>query len=428
MSLRRFAASAAVALFPLGFAGAEDWARLRGPNGTGVVAEATPVKFTAKDLIWKTAIPGVGHGSPIVVGERVFLQSSSADSKTRSLYCLGAKSGKIEWSQAVGGQKADAIHKKNTPASSTPASDGKCVFASVWDGSAIALYAYDITEGKLIWRTALGAFSGAHGAGHSPMVYEGVVYLNIDSDSSAKLVAVDAKLGTEPWKADRLKERASYTTPMILEAKGKPAQLLLGTSTTVDSYDPRTGKVNWTYTVGTKLRAVGQPILAGGNLVTYMGEGGKGRHMVSVKTDGSGDVSKTAKAWELNDASKTPYVPSALAHGDHIYWVNDTGFAGCLEAETGKIVWYERCCSKGVSSSPILVKEGVASSPIPVKDAILVFDEDGKAVAFRASPKGFEKLGESTLGEAVLSSPAAAGGRLFVRGAEHLFCFGPKGS
>jgi outer membrane protein assembly factor BamB len=416
MSLRRFAAYASVALFPLGFAGAEDWARLRGPNGTGVVAEATPVKFTAKDQLWKTAIPGVGHGSPIVVGERVFIQSSSADSKTRSLYCLGAKSGTIEWTKSVGGQKADSIHKKNTPASSTPASDGTNVYASVWDGSAITLFAYDLM-GKELWNTPLGTFSGAHGAGHSPMVYDGVVYLNIDSDSSAKLVALDAKTGAEKWKADRLKERASYTTPMILEAKGKPAQVLLGTSTTVDSYDPKTGKVNWTFAVGTKLRAVGQPILAAGNLVTYMGEGGKGRHMVSVKTDGSGDVTETGKAWELNDASKTPYVPSALAHGDHIYWVNDTGFAGCIEAKTGKIVWYERCCSKGVSSSPILVK-----------DVVLVFDEDGKAVAFRASPKGFEKLGESALGEAVLSSPAAAGGRLYVRGAEHLFCFGPKGS
>ena len=415
MSLRRFAAFACVAVLPLGFAGAEDWARLRGPNGTGVVAEATPVKFTAKDQLWKTAIPGVGHGSPIVVGERVFIQSSSSDSKTRSLHCLGAKSGKVEWTKSIGGQKADSMHKKNTPASSTPASDGRSVYASVWDGSALALYAYDFS-GRELWTAPLGTFSGAHGAGHSPMVFDGVVYLNIDSDASARLVALDAKTGEPKWKADRLKERASYTTPMILEAKGKPVQLLLGTSTTVDSYDPKTGKVNWTCTVGTKLRAVGQPILAAGNLVTYMGEGGKGRHMVSVKTDGSGDVTKTGKAWEISDASTTPYVPSALASGDHIYWVNDTGFAGCLDAKTGKIVWYERCCSTGVSSSPILVK-----------DAVLVFDEAGKAVAFRASPKGLEKLGESNLGEAVLSSPAAAGGRLYVRGAEHLFCFGAKG-
>ena len=415
MMLRLFAASA-FAIVPFGFAGAEDWARLRGPNGTGVVAESTPVKFAAKDQLWKTPIPGVGHGSPIVVGERVFIQSSSADSKSRLLLCLGAKTGKVEWTKSIGAQMADSIHKKNTPASSTPASDGASVYASVWDGSALALYAYDL-EGKELWNAALGTFSGAHGAAHSPMVHDGVVYLNVDSDASAQLVALDAKTGAPKWKADRLKERASYTTPMILEAKGKPTQLLLGTSTTVDSYDPKTGKVNWTCAIGTRLRAVGQPILAAGNLVTYMGEGGKGRHMVAVKTDGSGDVSKTGKAWELNDASKTPYVPSALAHGDHIYWVNDTGFAGCADAKTGKIVWYERCCATGVSSSPILVK-----------DTVLAFDEAGKSVAFKATPKGFEKVGESTLGEAVLSSPAAAGGRLFVRGATHLFCFGPKGS
>ncbi len=415
--LRRSALFAFVACCSLGLAGAADWTRLRGPNGTGVVSEATLVKFTAKDQLWKTPIPGAGHGSPIIVGDRVFLQSASADQSQRSLYCLNAKTGKIEWTKDIAGRKPDTIHRNNTGASSTPASDGERVYTTVWDGAALSLYAFDFT-GKELWNAPLGGFTGQHGAAHSPMVFDGIVYVNVDSDVSAKLVAYDAIQGTEKWTMDRVKERASYTTPLVLEEKGKPAQLILGTTTSVDSYEPKTGKLNWSYTVVfpvKKLRAVGQPMLAAGNIVTYMGEGGAGRYMVAVKTDGAGVLGEKGKAWDIKD--KTPYVPSAIAYEDHLYWVNDTGFAACADAKTGKILWYTRTNQKGISSSPILVK-----------DTILIFDEAGKAVAFKASPKEYESLGESTLGEGVFASPAAAGGRLFVRGMQHLFCFGQKGS
>ena len=420
MTLLRLFASALVAGSTVNSAPATDWPRLRGPNGSGVVAEAIPVKFAAENQLWKSPLPGSGHGSPIVVGDRVFVQACSSDNSKRSLICLIAKTGKIEWTQDIAAQKPNNIHRKNSSASSTPAGDGERVIAAVWDGAALALYAYDLT-GKELWNAPLGAYSSAHGAGHSPMIFEGVVYLNVDSDSSAKLVAFDAKTGDKKWSVDRIKERASYTTPLVLEEKGKPAQLILGTTTTVDSYDPKTGKINWTYTVAwesrTKLRAVGQPLVAAGNVVTYMGEGGSGRYMVAVKTDGTGELGAKGKAWDLKEKDRTPYVPSALAYGDHLYWVNDTGFAACAEAATGKILWYERAFPKGVSSSPILVN-----------GLVLAFDETGRSVAFQASPKAFETVGESYLGEPVFASPAAANGRLFVRGTQNLYCFVAKGS
>ncbi len=418
MTLPRFAIFALAAGSSLGLAGAADWSRLRGPNGTGVVEEKTPVSFTAKDQLWKTALPGTGHGSPIIVGDRVFIQLSSADDSKRSLHCLNTKTGKIDWTKDVGAQKANSMHKKNTTASSTPASDGKRVYAAVWDGTSLALFAYDL-DGQELWNKSLGTYSAQHGAAHSPMVFDGLVYLNVDSDSSAKLVAFEAVKGDEKWRVDRVKERASYTTPMVLEEKGKPTQLILGTTTTVDSYDPKTGKSNWSYTLewptGKKLRAVGQPLFAAGNIVTYMGEGGAGRYMVAVKADGEGTLGAKGKAWELKD--KTPYVPSALAFENHLYWVTDSGFAACADAQTGKLLWDARAFQKGVSSSPILVG-----------GTVFAIDEAGKAIAFKATPKGYEPTGKSDVGEPVLSSPAAAGGRLFIRGAEHLFCYGPKGT
>jgi outer membrane protein assembly factor BamB len=420
MILRRIAAGLFGTAFLATSAPADDWARFRGPNGTGTAEAGTPLRFNAKsDLAWKAKIPGVGHGSPIVVKDKVFLQTSTPDETGRLLLCIDAKTGKEVWSKQVAGQK-QKMHKKNSGASSTPASDGERVYLSVWDGEAISLMAFDFT-GKELWQKPINKYSSQHGAGHSPMVFDGMVYLNFDDDVSAKLVAFDAKTGEQKWSQPRKIERASYTTPFVLESPGKPAQLILGTTTTVDGYDPKTGKVNWTYavkwTAGKPLRAIGQPVLAGGNVVTYFGEGGSGRNMVAVKTGGTGDVSEKNTAWELREKDKTPYVPSMLAKGDHIYWVNDTGFAGCQDAKTGKILWYERLFPKAVSASPILVG-----------DSVFAIAEDGMAKSFKASPAGLEASGPSLLGEGVYASPAASGGKLFLRGMEHLFCFNGKGS
>jgi outer membrane protein assembly factor BamB len=420
MILRRIAAGLIGTALLFANAAAADWARFRGTNGNGQAEAGTPLQFNVKsDLVWKTKIPGVGHGSPIVVKDKVFLQTSTPDETGRLLMCINAKTGKEEWSKQVAGHK-QKMHKKNSGASSTPASDGERVFVSVWDGDAIALMAFDFT-GKELWSKPINKYSSQHGAGHSPMSYDGMVYLNFDDDVSAKLVAFDATTGEQKWSQPRKIERASYTTPFMLGTPGQGISLILGTTTTVDSYDPKTGKVNWSYnvkwTAGKPLRAIGQPILAGGNIVTYFGEGGSGRYMVAVKPEGKGDVSTKNTAWELREKDKTPYVPSLLTKGDHIYWVNDTGFAGCQDAKTGKIVWYERLFPKGVSASPILVG-----------DSIIAIAEDGTAKSFKASPEGLEASGPSQLGEGIYASPAASGGKLFLRGMEHLFCFTGKGS
>lgn len=419
MTLRRIAVGLFTAAALFATASAADWARFRGPNGTGIVEGGALLKFTLKDdLAWKTKIPGVGHGSPIVVKDRVFLQTSTPDETGRVLMCINAKTGKEEWTKPVAGQK-QKMHKKNSGASSTPASDGERVFLSVWDGTAVSLMAFDLA-GKELWNTPVEKYNSQHGAGHSPMTHDGMVYLNFDDDVTAKLIAFDAKTGEVKWTQPRKIQRASYTTPFMLETAGKPAQLILGTTTTVDSYNPKTGTVNWTYNVkwvGAPLRAIGQPVLAAGNILTYFGEGGSGRYMVCVKPDGKGDVSGKGMAWDLREKDKTPYVPSMIVHKDHLYWVNDTGFAACASAKTGKIVWYERLFAKGVSASPMLVG-----------DSIFAIAEDGTAKAFKASPTGLEDLGTSQLGEGVYASPAAAGGKLFIRGMEHLYCFGLKGS
>lgn len=395
-----------------GVAAAGDWPRFRGPNGTGVADDPkTPTKWTKADVLWSTPIPGVGHSSPVVVGDRVFLQSASAKGDKRLLVCVKASDGKVAWTREVDAQFGK-IHKKNSLASSTPAADAERVYACVWDGKGVSVYAYDF-DGKKAWSTPLGDYDSQHGAGMSPVVVGGKVFVNFDQDGAAEVVALDAKTGEKKWSASRKAYRACTSTPITRLLPDGKLELVVSSTAGVAGYDPDTGNVNWKWDwkwAGGKqaLRTVASAVMVGDAVVTASGDGSGTRSTVAV-TPGP----KSELVWEKT--KDTPYVPCPVAKGDHLYWIRDDGFATCADAKTGNVVWSERVFSGGVSSSPILVG-----------DVVLGIDEKGKAVAFKANPKECEVVGESTVGETVFASPAAAGGKLFIRGGEHLFCIGKK--
>jgi outer membrane protein assembly factor BamB len=399
-----------------------DWTQFRGPNGQGVADPAgVPLNWSkTKNLLWKATVPGRGHSSPIVVKGRVFLESASADGSQRMLLCYDAATGKLNWTKTAPAQSAHT-HAKNNLATSTPASDGERVYALFWDGVALGLRAYTL-DGKELWQTSLGAYKSEHGAGHSPIVSNGTVFVNFDQDRASQVVAVDAATGEKKWAVERKAHRASYTPPIILNPPGQPAELIVGTTTGIQSYNPATGDVNWSYTINwptaKKLRAIGVPILVDGKLVLYTGEGGDGRYMVALTPGGKGDVTATAKAWDRRQ--DTPYVPGILAYKGHLYWVTDKGFAVCADPKTGKILWNERAFTNLPRGSYVM------ASPILLGDKVLAIAESGKALVFKASPKGYEEVAANDLGEPVTASPAVSDGKLFLRGRQHLFCFGKK--
>src|SRR6516165_4421894 len=145
-----------------------NWPRFRGPNGVGVSADKdVPQKWDGKEnVLWKTTLPGEGNSSPIVWGDRLFIQS--ATDKQRLLLCVDVTSGEIIWQQAVPG-KTSKKHPKNTLASSTPTTDGERVYAAFWDGSNLLLHAYDF-KGNPLWSHDLGEYVSQHGVGQSPIV------------------------------------------------------------------------------------------------------------------------------------------------------------------------------------------------------------------------------------------------------------------
>jgi outer membrane protein assembly factor BamB len=394
----------------LGSIPAADWTRFRGENGTGHAEGDYPIPFdTTANLAWKVKLPGIGHGSPIVVKDRAFLQVAKKDASAVSLVCIDVAKGDIEWSKGID-IKPGKFHKKNNMASSTPCSDGERVFIVFWDGDGLNLYAYDL-KGKELWNKPLGKFTSEHGAGHSPMTTDGLVIVNFDQDKKSELMAFDAKSGEPKWTAKREGHRACYTVPFLRSTGNETKELVVGSTTTLTAYNPATGKPNWDFKLtwgdGKQLRAVGQPVEVNGHVLLYTGEGGTGRYMVSVTptTDG-----KAKLDWDMKKG--TPYVPGVVVVKDHAYWISDDGIAGCMNVATGKMAWSERLLAKGVSSSPILLG-----------DQLLVIGEDGVCASFKASTTGLEKNSGASLGEAVFATPAAANGKLYIRGADTLFCF-----
>ncbi len=406
----------------LASASADNWSRFRGPNGTGVSADKNiPVRWDEKEgVAWKVETPGLGNSSPVIWGDRLFLQSSKEDGTERVLLCLNVKDGKTLWTRSVPATKA-RTHNKNSMASSTPATDGERVYVLFWDGQTITLHAYDF-EGNPVWKQGLGEFisragkgddeKNQHGAGASPVVYHGKVYLNNDQTGMAELVALDAKTGKMLWKAPRKAFRTCYSTPFLLEGPGRKPELVISSTAGVTSYDPDTGAVNWdwkwTTFEGMALRTVGSPIYSNGLIVATSGDGSGARHAVAVRAGGKGDVTQSALAWE-EKRRVFPYVPCTLTLGEHLYSVNDLGIAYCHEAKTGKKVWEER------------LGGNVSASPVLIDGKVYAVSEEGNVYVYRAAPQ-FELLAKNTVGERVIASPAVAGGRLFIRTAKHLVC------
>jgi outer membrane protein assembly factor BamB len=392
-------------------ANAADWPRFRGPNGTGIAEGPMPDIDPAKPL-WKVKIPGKGAGSPIVVDGKIYLQTASADGKTRTLFCV-TTDGNVEWTKDVAGETAKT-HAKNSLASGTPACDGKQIYCQWWDGSGVSLYAYDL-KGKEVWHASLGGYVSQHGPGFSPMVHDGLVFVNVDDDQHAELVAFDAKTGEKKWFAVRKRERACYSTPFVLQRPGKAAELVLGTTHAITSYEPKTGKVNWEYPIawpkegGMPLRVIGHPVYAAGLLVVYCGDGSGSRYMAAIDPEGK----KPTKVWELK--KDTPYVPCVLVKGDHLFWIADKGLATCADAKTGKALWAER----------VFTNSDVTASPVMVDGKMLMISEKGEIAVVKAS-KEFEEPAKVSLGERVFSTPAVVDGKVFIRGETTLFCFGKK--
>ena len=200
---------------------AGNWPRFRGPNGSGIAQDQDiPITWTEHNLSWKKSLDGAGNSSPIVWGERLFLQSASKDGTERFLLCLSTRDGRLLWQRRVAGAKAKT-NPRNTLASATPTTDGQRVYALFWDGKGQALHAFDL-NGNPAWKYDLGSYVAEHGAGTSPIVHQGRVFLLNDHDKAAAVLAVDARSGQRRGRRPAGRTGPAIPRPSSWNARAEP--------------------------------------------------------------------------------------------------------------------------------------------------------------------------------------------------------------
>lgn len=397
----------ALCLAPL--ARAEDWPQWRGPRGDGTSIETNvPTHWSATENVrWKTAIPGTGHSSPVVAGDRIFVTTCLEGDQARELLCLDRGSGKILWQREV--LKAPLEHKNrlNSYASGTPATDGKHVWVAFFQIPKIELACYDF-DGKEVWRKSPGEFHSVHGFCSSPVLYKDLLILNCDQDSpSACIVAYDRNSGEEKWRTPRPNQTRSYCTPIVRELAGR-RQLLLSGSKCVASYDPDTGKQLWIVDGPTE-QFVASLVVA--DDVVFVTGGFPTLHLLGINPEGTGNVTDSQVLWHEHGAVAS-YVPSPIAAGDWFFVVSDGGIASAWDAKTGKMLWKER------------LGQHHSASPISANGNLYFPADNGDTFVLKAGPT-FELVTKNSIGEDVRASPAIADGELFLRGVHNLYCIVP---
>jgi outer membrane protein assembly factor BamB len=404
---------AAGALFAATPTHAQEWTRFRGPNGTGISnATTVPVEYSAATGNWRTELPGVGHSSPVVWGDKVFLTSADETAGKRYLLCIRTTDGKILWRKSYDFSK-HGRHKFNNFAASTAAVDAQHVYVPWFSPDGLSLHAVT-HDGKDGWVRELGKWEGNHAGGCSPIVVDGLVILRSDSDATGPesfVVALDTKNGEIRWKTPRISKDAGYGTPVLYQPKGGPAELIVvGNNHGVTSLDPKTGTINWELGGMFIQRVVSTPVIIGDLIFGTAGNGAGARQAVAVRVGSKGG--KTAEvAYKIPRG--VPYVPTPIVYNGMMFLWGDAGIVTCVKADTGEEIWSDR------------VGGNFFGSPVCVNGKIYGISADGEMVVIEAGPQ-FKVLGRSKLEGTSHASPAVSGGVMYVRTETHLISFGGK--
>ena len=443
----------AAALAPAYLSGASaprpgvDWPQFRGIAANGI-AEGYPTATTwnvaqGQNILWKTAVPGLGLSSPVVWGDLLCL-TTSISGKTDAgikpgLYgdvkpveddtehewrvaCLDKKTGSIRWEQSVlKGIPKIKRHTKATHANSTLATDGDRLVA--FFGSE-GLYAFDM-KGKLLWKKDLGVLDAGWfvdpaaqwETGSSPIIHENVVIIQADVQKDSFLAAFDARDGKELWRTPRM-DVPTWGTPTVHKVGGQ-TQLIVNGWKHIGAYNFKTGKEVWKLKGGGDI-PVPTPVVQDG-LIYITNAHGQMAPVYAIRETATGDISLTGGA-DSNEHvawSKTRdggYMCTPLVYEGLVYIVKYNGVLNVYDAKTGENKYTERFAG-GTSA--------FTASPVASNGKIYFANEDGQVFVVKAGPK-FELLATNDMGGPVLATPAISEGRLLFRTGSHVMAIGTR--
>jgi len=398
---------------------AENWPQWRGPSLNGISNEKNlPVKWSpTENITWKLALPAWSGSTPIVWGDRIFL--NVADGRDLYLWAVDRSNGAALWKQRLGSGNVRMM--KQNMSSPSPVTDGRRVWAMTGTG---VLKAFDLS-GKELWmrdiQTEYGRFGQLHGYGSSPLLHEDALYVQVlhgmRTRDASYILRIDTTTGKTVWRVERptparFESPDAYTTPALLRY-GASTEIVITGGDVVTGHDPATGKELWRanglnpFGDGS-YRIVASPVVFGDLIVAPSRE----RPILALKAGGRGDVSKSHVIWTANNG---PDVPTPVTDGTYLYVVNDRGIMWCLDLKTGKEVYSRQRIKSGTYSG----------SPVLADGKLYITNEDGVTSVVKAGPT-FQVLAESDLDDYTLSSPAISDGQIFIRTQKFLYAIGTR--
>ncbi len=426
---------------------AGSWPSFRGPLASGVAdGQRLPDRWNApagEGVLWRTPIPGLAHSSPVVWGNRVFVTTAVSSrgmatfkpglygdgdaSEDRSVHkwmlmAIDKRTGTVEWERvAHEGPPAEKRHIKSTYASATPATDGRIVVA--WFGSQ-GIHAYDVA-GHPLWTVDIGPVDvGAYdipsyewGPASSPILWNGLVIVQCDTQTDSFVIALDAATGETVWKTAR-EELPSWGTPTVVSTSAGP-ELVTNASNFIRAYDPRNGKELWRLGGSSKITAP-TPVAVEDLIVVASGRAPE-RPLFVVRAGARGDLSlpegrtnSTGVAWSRS--GRGPYMPTPLIYRGLLYVLANNGVLDAYDLKTGREIYRERLP---------LVGSGYSASPIAADGRIYLSTEDGDMLVIRAG-EAFAHIGTNPIGELLMATPALSEGVMYVRSVSSLLAIGRK--
>lgn len=384
------------------------WPRWRGPSGQGIVEGTGYVDrwSSTENILWKVRMPGRGHSSPIVWGDRIFLTTAYDDGPKRAMVAYRRSDGQKVWETTMPEAPGEKLYRKNSHASGTPSTDGERIYAYFGNGGLVAV---DM-NGKLAWHHDFGTVTLYHGSGGSPLLYKDRVIVYQDQKVGSYIAAVHAKTGKLLWKSDR-EETIGWGTPVAVRV-GDRDEIVVSSYKRVTGYDPDTGKLLW-HASGNTVEVTPTPAVGEGLVFCPSGRAGP---TLAIRPGGRGDVTESHIAWQTPRGS--PFIPSPLVYGKYLYLVNDmTSIATCFEAATGKLMWQGRL---GEAQ-----RESFSASPVGVGGKVYFTNDDGETFVLAAGPE-FKLLHVNQMGERMLATPALVDAKWYFRTENHLVAVGRK--
>ncbi|WP_309714978.1 PQQ-binding-like beta-propeller repeat protein [Armatimonas sp.] len=416
------------------------WPQFRGPGASGIAEAAkTPITWdieAKKNLKFKIPLPGLGHSSPIIWGEKVFVTTALsgknndlrvglygdiapvADTSEHEwrIYCLNKRTGKILWQQtACKGVPKIARHTKSTQASATMATDGKRVLA--FFGSE-GLYCYDL-NGKLLWKRDFGVLDSGYfqvptaqwGWASSPIFAEGKIIVQCDVQKGSFVAALDPATGKDLWRTPRT-DVPTWSTPTLCKVGGTP-QIVVNGWKHIGGYDLKTGKELWKLVGGGDI-PVPTPIIGQG-LIFITNAHGRQNPIYAIQPTARGEIKLPPEglgnpsfAWgTLRDGA---YMQTPLVLGNYLYVCNDAGVLRCFEADSGKKLYEERLGTG---------RTGFTASAVASGEKLYYTSEEGEVIVVQAGAK-FKILAQNPLGEVCMATPAISEGVLYFHTQGHL--------